>query len=68
MKRNTNVNMDEESKSEIIEMNAVELSDLIESKLDNKGKGRTSVAFKKEINAMIDTFNKNYGKTYSRIS
>jgi len=68
MKRNTNVNMDEESKPEVIEMNAVELSDLIESKLENKGKGRPSTAFKKELNFLIEMFNKNYGKTYSKIT
>lgn len=67
MKRNTNVDMDEESKPEIIEMNAVELSDLIEFKLENKGKGRPSATFKKELNIMIDEFNRKFGKIYQKL-
>jgi len=69
MKRNTKIDsFEEEIQPEIINLCAVDLSDMIESKLENKGKGRTSAIFKKEVNNMIDIFNNKYGKVYCKIS
>ena len=68
MKRNTKREVfEEDSQPEQIELCAVDLSDMIEAKLENRGKGRTSIIFKNEVNDLIDQFNSKYGKIYNRI-
>lgn len=70
MRKNTSRDAyeDVEESIDTVSMGAVELSEFIENKLDNKPRGRTSSIFKKEVNSLIDEYNRRYGKTYSRIT
>ena len=66
MKRNTNIDYFEEEDypKERVEMNALELSDLIENKIENRG--RMTKQLKKELNELIDEYNSKWGKNYTR--
>lgn len=66
MKQNIDYYEGDETPVEKVEMNAVELSELIEERINVVG--RKSKATIKEINSLIDKYNADYGKTYTRLS
>lgn len=64
MKKNINY-YEEDIPNEKIELNAVELSDLIEETLSVKGRrSRTKVL---EINKLIEEYGEKYGKVYNKL-
>ena len=67
MKQNTNVDYFEEDpvNREYLSMDALELSDFIEDKIKNRG--RMTKQVKKEINELVDEYNKKFGKYYTRV-
>lgn len=67
MKQNTKIDYtEEEGQDEIVNMNAFELSELIENRINVPGrKSKQSI---KEINNMIEHYNMSYGKgTYKKL-
>jgi len=67
MKQNTKIDYtEEEGQDEIVNMNAFELSELIENRINVPG--RKSKQTIKEINHMIEHYNMSYGKgTYKKL-
>ncbi len=66
MKKNIDYYEEEDAPIETIHMGAVEFSELIEQRLNVKG--RKSKQTIKEINNLIDEYNSKWGKTYNRLS
>lgn len=64
MNKNTKIDKwegTEEQEGEDILLSAIELSELIEQRLESKSKN------KKEVNELIDEYNVRFGKTYRRV-
>lgn len=66
MKQSIDYYEGEEAPEEKVEMNALELSELIEERINVVG--RKSKATIKEINSLIDEYNTKYGKIFKHIS